>query len=164
MEHDAEPAHCAVRNLPGHGVPEHKIRVIAPEVGGGFGAKIAVYPWEMIAAFCSMQLGIPVKWTETRTENYVATTHGRDHVEYVEMAANADGKVTAVRSAVYAGMGAYLSTAAPGIPTILHGLMYSGPYDIANIKADVYGCSPIPRRWRRIGAPGGRRRPSCWNG
>ena len=121
------------------GVAEHKIRVIAPEVGGGFGAKIAVYPWEMITAFCSMQLGVPVKWTETRTENYLATTHGRDHIEYVEMAANADGKVTAVRSVVYAGMGAYLSTAAPGIPTILHGLMYSGPYDIANIKADVYG-------------------------
>ena len=121
------------------GVAEHKIRVIAPEVGGGFGAKIAVYPWEMITAFCSMQLGVPVKWTETRTENYVATTHGRDHVEYVEMAADGNGKVTGVRSVVYAGMGAYLSTAAPGIPTILHGLMYSGPYDIANIKADVYG-------------------------
>ena len=121
------------------GIGEHKIRIIAPEVGGGFGSKIAVYPWEMIAAFCSMQLGVPVKWTETRTENYIATTHGRDHVEYVEMAADGNGKVTAVRSVVYAGMGAYLSTAAPGIPTILHGLMYSGPYDIANIKADVYG-------------------------
>ena len=121
------------------GIPEHKIRVIAPEVGGGFGAKIAVYPWDMITAFCAMQLGRPVKWTESRSENFVSTTHGRDHVEYVEMAANSDGRVTGVRSVVYAGMGAYLSTAAPGIPTILHGLMYSGPYDIANIKADIYG-------------------------
>ena len=121
------------------GIPEHKIRVIAPEVGGGFGAKIAVYPWEMITAFCAMKLGRPVKWTETRSENYVASTHGRDHVEYVEMAATREGRITGVRSVVYAGMGAYLSTAAPGIPTILHGLMYSGPYDIPNIKADIYG-------------------------
>ncbi len=122
------------------GVPEHKIRVIAPEVGGGFGSKIAVYPWEMITAFCAMRLGRPVKWTETRSENFVATTHGRDHVEYVELAATREGRITGVRSVVYAGMGAYLSTAAPGIPTILHGLMYSGPYDIPNIKADIYGC------------------------
>ena len=121
------------------GIPEHKIRVIAPEVGGGFGAKIAVYAWDMVTAFCAMKLGRPVKWTETRSENFVSTTHGRDHVEYVEMAADSAGRVTGVRSVVYAGMGAYLSTAAPGIPTILHGLMYSGPYDIANIKADIYG-------------------------
>ena len=122
------------------GVPEHKIRVIAPEVGGGFGSKIAMYADEMITAFCAMKLGRPVKWTETRSENYQATTHGRDHIQYVEMAATRAGRITGVRSVVYAGMGAYLSTAAPGIPTILHGLMYSGPYDIPNIKADIYGC------------------------
>ena len=121
------------------GLPEHKIRVIAPEVGGGFGSKIAMYPWEMITVFCSMRLGRPVKWTETRSENYVATTHGRDHIEHVEMAADSSGKITGVRTAVYAGMGAYLSTASTGIPTILHGLMYSGTYDIPNVKADVYG-------------------------
>jgi len=121
------------------GLGEHKIRVIAPEVGGGFGSKIPVYPWEMLAVFCSMKLGRPVKWTETRTENYVASIHGRDHVEHVEMAANRDGTITGLRSLVYAGMGAYLSTAGPGVPTILHGLIYSGPYDIPNIKADIYG-------------------------
>ncbi len=121
------------------GLGEHKIRVIAPEVGGGFGAKIAVYPWDMLTVFCSMKLGRPVKWTETRTENYLASTHGRDHVQYVELAATRDGKITGVRSVVYAAMGAYLSTAAPGVPTILHGLMYSGPYDIPNLKADIYG-------------------------
>ncbi len=121
------------------GLPEHKIRVIAPEVGGGFGSKIAVYPWEMVAVFCAMKLGRPVKWTETRSENYIATTHGRDHVQHVELAATKDGKITGVRSVVYAGMGAYLSTAAPGIPTILHGLMYCGPYEIPNVKAEVYG-------------------------
>ncbi len=122
------------------GLPEHKIRVIAPEVGGGFGSKVPVYPWDMITIFCSMKLGRPVKWTETRSENYQSSTHGRDHVEHVELAATRDGKITGVRSTVYAGMGAYLSTAGPGIPTILHGLMYCGPYEIPNVKADVYGC------------------------
>ena len=121
------------------GLGEHKIRVIAPEVGGGFGSKIPVYPWEMLAVFCSMKLGRPVKWTETRSENYVSSIHGRDHVEHVEIAATREGAVTGLRSVVYAGMGAYLSTAAPGIPTILHGLMYSGPYSIPNLKCDVYG-------------------------
>ena len=121
------------------GVPEHKIRVIAPEVGGGFGSKIPYYPDEAITVFCAMKLGVPVKWTETRSENYLATTQGRDHVEEVEMAATSDGKITGLRTTVYAGMGGYLSTAAPGVPTILHGLMYSGAYDIANISGTIYG-------------------------
>ena len=121
------------------GVPEHKIRVIAPEVGGGFGSKIPYYPDEAITAFCSMRLGVPVKWTETRSENYLITTQGRDHIEEVEMAATRDGRITGLRTTVYAGLGAYLSTASPGIPTILHGLMYSGPYDIPNISGTVYG-------------------------
>ena len=121
------------------GVPEHKIRVIAPEVGGGFGSKTPIYADEMIASFCSMRLGRPVKWTETRSENYQATLHGRDHVEHVELAATREGKITGLRAVVYAGMGAYLSTASTGIPTILHGLMYSGPYEIPNVKCDVHG-------------------------
>ena len=121
------------------GLGEHKIRVIAPEVGGGFGSKIPVYPSDLITVFCSMKLGRPVKWTETRTENYISSIHGRDHVEHVEMAATREGKITGIRTVVYAGMGAYLSTAGPGVPTILHGLMYSGPYDIPNLKADIYG-------------------------
>ncbi len=121
------------------GVPEDKLRVIAPEVGGGFGSKIAVFPGEMIAVYCSMKLGRPVKWTETRRENYLATTHGRDHVQDVELAATSDGKILGLRCTVWAGMGAYLSTAAPGIPTILHGLMLSGPYKVPALKEDVYG-------------------------
>ena len=121
------------------GVPEHKVRVIAPEVGGGFGSKIAFYADEAIAIFCSMQLDVPVKWTETRSENYQITTQGRDHIEEVEMAATSDGKITGLRTTVYAGLGAYLSTASPGVPTILHGLMYSGSYDIPNISGTVYG-------------------------
>ena len=121
------------------GVPEDKLRVIAPEVGGGFGSKIAVYPADFVTIFCAKMLGVPVKWTETRSENYQATTHGRDHVQDVELAGTKDGKITGLRCSVQAGMGAYLSTAAPGIPTILHGLMLSGCYDIPAIKEDVYG-------------------------
>jgi aerobic carbon-monoxide dehydrogenase large subunit len=121
------------------GIPEDRLRVIAPEVGGGFGSKIAQYPGEFITIFCAMQLGRPVKWTETRTENYQATTHGRDHVQDVELAATKDGRITGLRCTVHAGMGAYLSTAAPGIPTILHGLMLSGPYKVPAVHEDVYG-------------------------
>ena len=121
------------------GIPEDKLRVIAPEVGGGFGSKIAAYPADFVTVFCSKQLGRPVKWIETRSENYQATTHGRDHVQDVELAATKDGKITGLRCTVHAGMGAYLSTAAPGIPTILHGLMLSGCYTIPALKEDVYG-------------------------
>jgi len=121
------------------GIGEHKIRVIATEVGGGFGSKVPMYADEMITSFCSMQLGRSVKWTATRSEGFQATIHGRDHVEHVEMAATREGKITAIRTVIYAGMGAYLSTAGPGVPTILHGLIYSGPYDIGATKADVYG-------------------------
>ena len=121
------------------GISEDKIRIIAPEVGGGFGSKIAAYPADFVTMFCSRKLGRPVKWTETRTENYQATTHGRDHVQQVELAAKQDGTLLGLRCTVHAGMGAYLSTAAPGIPTILHGLMLSGVYTLPAVKEDVYG-------------------------
>ena len=121
------------------GVPEDRLRVVAPEVGGGFGSKIAAYPADFVTVFCSKMLGRPVKWIETRSENYQATTHGRDHVQDVELAATKDGRITGLRCTVHAGMGAYLSTAAPGIPTILHGLMLSGCYTIPALKEDVYG-------------------------
>jgi len=121
------------------GIPEDRLRVIAPEVGGGFGSKIPQIQGDFITVFCSMKLGRPVKWIESRTENYQSTTHGRDHVQDVELAATKDGRILGLRCTVWAGMGAYLSTAAPGIPTILHGLMLSGPYNIAAVKEDVYG-------------------------
>lgn len=121
------------------GIPEDKLRVVAPEVGGGFGSKIAQYPGEFVAVFCSMKLGRPIKWTESRRENYQATTHGRDHVQDVQLAATKDGKILGLKATVWAGMGAYLSTAAPGIPTILHGLMLSGPYVVPAVREDVYG-------------------------
>jgi aerobic carbon-monoxide dehydrogenase large subunit len=121
------------------GVPEDKLRVIAPEVGGGFGSKIAAYPADFLTVFCAMKMGRPVKWAETRRENYQATTHGRNHIQEVELAATKDGKILGLRATSWSAMGAYLSTAAPGIPTILHGLMLSGVYDIPAIKEDVYG-------------------------
>lgn len=120
-------------------LPEHRIRVIAPEVGGGFGSKIATYADEALAAFASMDLKRPVKWTEDRSENYKVTTHGRDHVEYVELCGTQDGMITGLRTRVYAGLGAYASTAAPGVPTILHGLIYGGPYTIPHIKGVIRG-------------------------
>jgi carbon-monoxide dehydrogenase large subunit len=121
------------------GIPEHKIRVVAPEVGGGFGSKIPHYPEDAMVVFAAKMLNRPVKWTETRNENYQATIHGRDHVQDVEMAAKKDGTILGLRATVWANLGAYLSTASTGIPTILHGLMLSGAYDINNIHEDVYG-------------------------
>jgi carbon-monoxide dehydrogenase large subunit len=120
-------------------VPEHKIRVIAPDVGGGFGSKLAHYPEDTMVVFASQQVGRPVKWAETRSENYLATTHGRDHISEVEMAATKDGKILGLRAKTFASMGAYLSTASTGIATILHGLILSGSYDIGAIREDVYG-------------------------
>jgi aerobic carbon-monoxide dehydrogenase large subunit len=121
------------------GIPEHKIRVIAPEVGGGFGSKIPHYPEDTMVIFASKMLSRPVKWAETRSENYRSTIHGRDHIQDVEMAAKKDGTILALRAKVWANLGGYLSTASTGIPTILHGLMLSGAYDIKNIHEDVYG-------------------------
>lgn len=121
------------------GVSEDRLRVVAPEVGGGFGSKIPQIQGDFITAFCAMKLGRPVRWIETRSENYQSTTHGRDHVQEVELAATNDGKVLGLRCNVWAGMGAYLSTAAPGIPTILHGLMLSGPYTVPAVREIVHG-------------------------
>jgi carbon-monoxide dehydrogenase large subunit len=121
------------------GIPEHKMRVIAPEVGGGFGSKLYLYPEEVIVASLAKSLGRPVKWIEERRENYVATTHGRDQVQYVEVAAKRDGTITGLRVKSIANMGAYLSTFAPGIPTILFGLMLAGNYRIPNIACEVTG-------------------------
>ncbi|MCU0620608.1 MAG: molybdopterin-dependent oxidoreductase, partial [Gemmatimonadales bacterium] len=97
------------------------------------------YADEALVSFASMQLGRPVKWSEDRSENYKVTIHGRDHVEYVEMCGRRDGTITGIRGTIYAGLGAYASTAGPGIPTVLHGLVYSGAYAIPNIKCTVHG-------------------------
>ena len=117
MEHDAEPAHRPLCDVTlGTGIPEDKLRVIAPEVGGGFGSKIPQIPGDFIAVFCSMKLGRPVKWIESRSENYQSTTHGRDHMQEVELAATRDGRVTGLRCTVWAGMGAWHRPPRPGFP------------------------------------------------
>jgi len=131
--------HRLLMSLASLGLPEHKIRVIAPEVGGGFGSKIHHYPDEAITAWASMQVGRPVKWTATRTETYLTDAHGRDHVTHAEMAVDADGKFIGLRVDTYAAMGAYLSTFAPAVPTYLYGTLMSGEYDLPAIHCHVYG-------------------------
>lgn len=121
------------------GIPEHRLRVVAPDVGGGFGSKIACYPDEVLTAFAARDLGRPVKWTEDRGEHFLATTHGRDQVQEVELAGTRDGRVQAIRVKAYANLGAYLSTAAPGVPTILFGLIVTGAYAIPEASSEVYG-------------------------
>jgi carbon-monoxide dehydrogenase large subunit len=121
------------------GHPEHKIRVVAPDVGGGFGCKLYLYAEEVICGIIAKQLERPVKWIESRTENYVATTHGRDHIADAEICGTSDGIVTGLKVHVYANLGAYLSTFAPAIPTILFGLMLGGCYKFQNLSCQVKG-------------------------
>jgi aerobic carbon-monoxide dehydrogenase large subunit len=121
------------------GLPEQRIRVIAPDVGGGFGSKIPVYPWEVVVAHLAKELGRPVKWVEDRSENFVAAIHGRDQIQYVDLAANKDGTILGIKVRAIANMGAYLSTAGPGIPTILFGFMVGGCYTMKAGSVDVTG-------------------------
>ena len=121
------------------GHPEHKVRVVAPDVGGGFGCKLYLYAEEVICGIVAKQLERPVKWIESRTENYVATTHGRDHIADAEICGTSDGIVTGLKVHVYANLGAYLSTFAPAIPTILFGLMLGGCYKFENVSCTVKG-------------------------
>ncbi len=121
------------------GHPEHQIRVIAPDVGGGFGCKLYLYAEEVIAGMIAKNLGRSVKWIEGRQENFLATTHGRDHVGQMEICGDSEGNVTGLSTDLYANMGAYLSTFAPAIPTYLFGLMLVGPYSIDNIQCKVTG-------------------------
>jgi len=120
-------------------LPEHKLRVIAPDVGGGFGSKIFVYPEEVIVVWAALQSGQPVKWNSTRRESYIADAHGRDHVTEGEMAFDEAGHIIGLRVTTWAGMGAYLSTFSTAIPTYLYGTLLSGQYPIPAIFAQVYG-------------------------
>jgi len=121
------------------GIPETKMRVIAPQVGGGFGTKIFLYPEYCLMAALAKKTGRPVKWMETRRENYVATTHGRDHITDIEIGAKRDGTITALRVKTFANLGGILSTIAPGIPTTLYGRVLSGAYKIPHIYCNVIG-------------------------
>jgi carbon-monoxide dehydrogenase large subunit len=121
------------------GIPETRLRVIAPDVGGGFGSKLYLYGEEMIACVLAKVSGRTVKWTEDRSEGYQATTHGRAQTHDIEIGAMRDGTLTALRVRNTANLGAYLSTFAPGIPTVLFGVMLSGAYRIPNVDCEVLG-------------------------
>ena len=111
------------------GIPEHQVRVVAPSVGGGFGSKLDVYAEELLCMALARMHNLPVRWVEERSENSMATIHGRGQVQYVELAADKSGKLTAVRVRIKADMGAYLQLVTPGVP-ILGAFLYAGVYDI----------------------------------
>ncbi len=119
------------------GVPEHKLRVVAPDVGGGFGSKIFHYAEEVLVLWAARRLGRPVKWTAQRSESFVSDAHGRDHVTHGELAVDADGRFLGLRVSTVANMGAYLSTFAPAIPTYLYATLLAGCYRTPAIYAEV---------------------------
>ena len=119
------------------GLPEHKLRVHAPDVGGGFGSKIFNYAEEIIVTWCAGQLNRPVKWISDRSEAFMSDAHGRDHVTNVELALDENGKFLALREHTLANMGAYLSTFAPCVPTYLHGTLLAGQYATPVIFCEV---------------------------
>lgn len=119
------------------GIPEHKLRVVAPDVGGGFGTKIFHYAEEAFCTFAAKVVNRPVKWTSTRSEAFMSDAHGRDHVTKIELALDADNNFVALRTDTHANMGAYLSTFASSVPTWLHGTLMAGNYKTPNIYVNV---------------------------
>lgn len=121
------------------GLPEHKVRVVGPDVGGGFGSKIYHYTEEALVTWCSNKIGRPIKWTAERTESFLLDAHGRDHRTKAEMGFDKDGKIVALRVKTHANLGAYLSTFASCVPTYLHGTLLQGLYTTPKINVDVTG-------------------------
>ena len=119
------------------GLPEHKVRVIGPDVGGGFGSKIFHYTEEALLTWATRQIKRPVKWTSTRSESFLLDAHGRDHITKADMGFDANGKITALRVKTLANMGAYLSTFAPCVPSYLHGTLLQGLYTTPKINIDL---------------------------
>ncbi|WP_217983303.1 xanthine dehydrogenase family protein molybdopterin-binding subunit [Actibacterium ureilyticum] len=119
--------------------PEHKLRVIAPDVGGGFGAKIYIYPEEITCLWASMKTQRSVKWTSDRSEAFLTDAHGRDHISTAKMGFDADGKVVGLKVDTIANFGAYMSLFSSAVPTYLYATLLSGQYDIANIHCNVRG-------------------------
>jgi carbon-monoxide dehydrogenase large subunit len=119
------------------GIPEHKLRVISPDVGGGFGSKIYQYPEEVIVLHASKTLKRPVKWTARRAESFVSDSHGRDHETEMELAVDANGKVLGLRGKTVANVGAYLTLFGPVTPTYLHGTLLNGAYRFPAIYYEV---------------------------
>ncbi len=137
-------------------IPEHKLRVVAPDVGGGFGSKIFHYIEEAFVTHASRLINRPVKWTSTRSEAFLTDAHGRDHVTKIELALDKDGIFQALRTETYANMGAYLSTFAPSVPTYLHGTLMAGnyktPHIYVNVKAVFTNTVPVDA-YRGAGRP-----------
>jgi carbon-monoxide dehydrogenase large subunit len=121
------------------GIPEHKVRVIAPDVGGGFGSKIFLYNEEVVCSWAARQVKRPIRWTSSRREAYMTDAHGRDHVTDAELALSRDGKILGLRVKTTANLGAYLSTFAPAVPTFLYGTLLNGVYGIGAIHVEVTG-------------------------
>jgi carbon-monoxide dehydrogenase large subunit len=117
--------------------PENKLRVIAPDVGGGFGSKIYIYPEEIVCLWASKKTGVPVKWTSDRTEAFLTDAHGRDHLSKVKMAFDKDNRVIALKVDTIANLGAYMSLFSSAVPTYLYATLLSGQYDIPAIHANV---------------------------
>ena len=118
-------------------IPEHRLRVVAPDVGGGFGSKIYHYAEEAIVTWAAGRLGRPVKWTADRTESFMSDAHGRDHVSTAEVAIDKDGTFLGLRVRTLCNMGAYLSTFAPAVPTYLYATLLAGVYRTPAIHAEV---------------------------
>jgi aerobic carbon-monoxide dehydrogenase large subunit len=119
------------------GIPEHKVRVVGPDVGGGFGSKIYHYTEEALVTWCSKHIGRPVKWTSDRSESFLLDAHGRDHITTAKMGFDKDGKIVALKATTLANMGAFLSTFAPAVPTYLHGTLLQGLYTTPKINVDI---------------------------
>jgi aerobic carbon-monoxide dehydrogenase large subunit len=117
--------------------PEHQLRVIAPDVGGGFGSKIFIYPEEVVALWAARRVGRPVKWVAERGEAFLSDAHGRDHVTHAEMAFDGDGKILGLRAKTIANLGAYMSTFSSSVPTYLYATLLSGQYAIQQIYCEV---------------------------
>jgi carbon-monoxide dehydrogenase large subunit len=117
--------------------PEHKLRVIAPDVGGGFGSKIFIYPEETVCLWAARRLGVSVRWAADRRESFLTDAHGRDHVTRAEMAFDAGHKIVGLRVKTIANLGAYMSTFSSSVPTYLYATLLSGQYDISAIYAEV---------------------------
>jgi len=118
-------------------IPEHKLRVVAPDVGGGFGSKIHPYAEDAILVWASKKIRRPIKWTADRSESFMSDAHGRDHVSTAELALDADGKFLALKVDTTANMGAYLSTFAPCVPTYLYALLLAGVYTTPVVYCEV---------------------------
>ena len=138
------------------GIPENKLTVIAPDVGGGFGSKIYHYGEEALVLAASKKLGRPVRWTATRSESFLTDAHGRDHVTTIELATDEEGNFLAFRTSTLANVGAYLSNFSTATPTFLHGTLMAGNYTVPNVYVNlkaVFTNTPPVDAYRGAGRP-----------